>query len=1131
MGYTKSNTLPVPLRRHRVALPVGPDPPTAPPDFADSLASAGGILSFADAPVAQVQWRVSAHSLVVLPLLWNDNRFGVDYTELEVRLLSPVVPHCVAASAAPDAVVLEFLDAEYVFVALRLPLAALAGDTALVALDRFPEWGHVLVPYLFELLLAPHRLVRAGDHDVLVLLKLGELLQMLRPAVLADCDVYTMEAAPQRRGLWGWRTRPEPHVGGVAALAVVDAVRVGPLIATLLVLRRVQWWDPHTHREAHPPTALGGDAPWLTLAPARYMCALGARRVLVGCPLASDGIDFVLLDAATGLEVPGFRYTPADDDPMWFVHDFWAAPAGDGVELALLWKSNTLSRLQVVALGPGGAPTAEAALVAVAPAPEVEGADPDAPQHRVLDGGVYLAAVVDAAVAAVCHHHGLEVPALTLIRKRAVLTATRAPGPLAELWRRVDELCRQYANMTHEVVALAPGPPPAAGPALWTALHADGSVGVFAPAHPWELPEPAVAPVVAAVAQAVLVQTAAKVVHQLMRGPVDAAAVAAVYAQHLAERVGDADAERVAAAMAAVPDAEEVLRRVVEVPAPPPSLHTPPPTGDMAPLAKQAALAALMLVLRGHRRTLEPLVVALVVCEPLDAVVAWVAHMVQWLQRHRVVETVVDTCFSSGRPRAHVERKRLGAPEHLMWWLAVVDRHPQLNHWVRGFEWARAFDYVATQVLGGLEYVVDVVVDLLNRGEGAYVQRHFGGLLAGLPVAPVLAAVVQLVCLHPRQFAGAAAPMVRVPAGDAAAVVPRLTVLAALAPEIARMVRALVAGHDSEYYAAVARMAQAVLGLGEGPDAEEVRREFLEVALEFQQRAIDERGGEGEEGDGAEKRGEEKRGEEAENREENRGEEEANETHKTTEKALETAKTETPKTQTETADHDMDAVDATATSTDFDTTPLSLATLHAGLFDLALQLDHYPAVYRALLALDGSPGFPAQLERLVRHVVARGDLQRLLAPNRNAVYRAHYLDIDAILLEIAASETGHAASLRAHQYLYSWRLFGACTEENTTKGGIEDQLADRRGAVEALYGFISRFRRDNSRVLELHPGGDLENYRLTIVELYLIILNCLKGFAAESDRWLRKREPEGFSVVNVDDLSLEYYEWVSQLAV
>ena len=48
------------------------------------------------------------------------------------------------------------------------------------------------------------------------------------------------------------------------------------------------------------------------------------------------------------------------------------------------------------------------------------------------------------------------------------------------------------------------------------------------------------------------------------------------------------------------------------------------------------------------------------------------------------------------------------------------------------------------------------------------------------------------------------------------------------------------------------------------------------------------------------------------------------------------------------------------------------------------------------------------------------------------------------------------------------------------------ELGDKRGAIEALYEFITRFRIEN-------PTGDVERkVKLKILEIYMIILNLLK---------------------------------------
>ena len=91
-------------------------------------------------------------------------------------------------------------------------------------------------------------------------------------------------------------------------------------------------------------------------------------------------------------------------------------------------------------------------------------------------------------------------------------------------------------------------------------------------------------------------------------------------------------------------------------------------------------------------------------------------------------------------------------------------------------------------------------------------------------------------------------------------------------------------------------------------------------------------------------------------------------------------------------------------------------------------------------------------------------------------------------------------------------------------------MGDKRGAIEALYEFITRFRIEN-------PTGDVERkVKLKILEIYMIILNLLKSFENNQDQWFLKTNSykettttTRRSIVSLNDLKLEYLEWLKNL--
>ncbi|KAI3402619.2 hypothetical protein KGF56_004500 [Candida oxycetoniae] len=186
---------------------------------------------------------------------------------------------------------------------------------------------------------------------------------------------------------------------------------------------------------------------------------------------------------------------------------------------------------------------------------------------------------------------------------------------------------------------------------------------------------------------------------------------------------------------------------------------------------------------------------------------------------------------------------------------------------------------------------------------------------------------------------------------------------------------------------------------------------------------------------------------------------------------------------------------------------------YSNVFDLALLNSDYQLVIESLNRLSKTHKLRLLLERFIHKLIQESKI-KLIFPsshNSNRFFQDHYNMICSIISEYASTQPMFA-SLRIYEYLYSWRLFGCVNSQQ--------EFGDKRGAIEALYHFITRFK-DETTTIE-------KRVKLKILELYMIILNCMKTFP-EKDQWLVKQLKDCREIIKIDQLKIEYLEWMKNL--
>lgn len=196
------------------------------------------------------------------------------------------------------------------------------------------------------------------------------------------------------------------------------------------------------------------------------------------------------------------------------------------------------------------------------------------------------------------------------------------------------------------------------------------------------------------------------------------------------------------------------------------------------------------------------------------------------------------------------------------------------------------------------------------------------------------------------------------------------------------------------------------------------------------------------------------------------------------------------------------------------------------LFYLSIQMHEFKGAIRALESLlQRMSAFEQRCTVLaLLRALIDNDKQDLLFEALCGLFcESHRSVVDKLLLEEANEDLVLWRALKSYELLYSWRL-GVLTRTDSTACG------DKRGASEALYIFITRFRMEKDVLKDAsRANDDYRKFKLKVLELYMIIINCLQSFDDSSEMWIKKNNGFQFEIMRIEALLLEHSDWLREL--
>lgn len=1107
---------------HQIRLPLKytkHEPPSSLNEqFLSSIANSGSILDFNGGLIDYCSYSVlnDFRTITLTPILLLQPSVDVKFQRLQI-----VLPHSIKSSGQitvqvlnnPEpSLLIDLIDENYLFISFKIELSdfiILSRSSARLSLDNFKAWGHISVPYSFELRSSPHFIRGSDENNIFVSLKDGGFLHFKRPGALEAFDVYNFnESSSMLPFFSGFRSKSKDVVlDGISSNSIVDLIPISnTLIATLSVAKVIKVWDITTHNQALAPIELNNsNSNWLASVPTKYFRVvendtkkyLTAHFTATADSAEESGffvrfweiaehksqVQLILLDYLTFK--PEFPDDSSDSTTSkWLIQDFETQLFSEFINLHVLWKSNTSSAIVKYSINFN-----TGSIISIDwSQTNNDSINEFSPQHdveyyanKVLNYGNYNELIVRTAANIFREHAKLD-PITNYTSIRHFLNETIRAATFSDdknSWYRLVLLCEEFKKLGQETLSLT-----LTKKSYILALQAN-TIGIFRPAHYYETfidkkqltSEGKVANLLKGLTKKLSNKTYSKLFQTIKQGQkLDAKKANDLYNSYLLNKISDEEIKDITHELEAIPDAIHVINSLID-----PLQHddeTFPKPNNISKLTKLNVVATFMTIKAHHETLLLNLLILFLICEANDQILLLINKIVEKISNYSIIDEVFSISFVSSSANSKAESSNLSNLENSVFWSSLVS--DKLIELVADAKLNEAYDEFHSSIIASNynDYIVNVISQLINHGEGfIIVDKFFNKLNNSRPIDEFLIGLVYLITDEPTKFFEIFENY------DVFVNVNNLTIKSkligslSLNANIKEFLDSIFIEDTNEalvkinYFHSLSQLSKA-------------QSEYSHRRHSHSQKFI-------------------------------------------TPKLTTTTRTVNSDTEIEFIERAISFEKiAIETINAFSEGSHRLQEFYSNIFEMSLNLSKYDLIYDCLKNLKSqvpSNTYKELFSRFIGSLIASKKISLIFPPNENELYKENYLLIDSILLQHANSELVLSNSLKCYEYSYAWRLFGA------SQGLSSKDVGDKRGAIESLYLFITRFKLEHKDLVTFNKSNDVKQYNLKILEVYIIIINALKSFQNDEDRWLISHTNSGRAITKLEEIVAEYYDWLKLL--
>ncbi|KAK6464102.1 nuclear pore protein [Scheffersomyces coipomensis] len=1122
-------------------------------EFHNKLSNTGNIinLSHTKSYIDHISYDLlnDSKTITLTPINSKPNNFDFKFQNISIQLPHSIIsPKCLCITLNQDGqddgnshLIIDLIDESYLFITLRIALddfIITESSKFKFLLNNFKKWGNISVPYSFELRSNPYLLKSIDSSNLIVSLKDGGLLHFKRngsKSILSDFEVYNFTESVSMLplnifgGLFGGDknkksdVRKEITLAGISSNSIVDTIKLSSsVIATLTVSKTVKLWSLKNHQLINDSiihlTEIQDISSWLTSIPTKYLQVLSnqnddqsllltlyyttnsdkeiesdnkSRFVFKSWNFNVDNTDLNTVEPLSFQPELPSSLLNNNNNNLWFIQDYQTQFINDQVKYHVLWKSNTSSVFVTYIINSiSGAVSS----INWSNDSEDKAFQEFSPIHTndyysnmILNSGRYDLLTVSTSLNLVRNHLGLEFIDFNnhnhSIRQLINDTFNNAKKNIQDhkfYWFQLALLCEEFKKSSEEALSLSL----TKEDNNYLVLQVNG-LGLIRPSHYYEsfqfespeTPEGQLVEILTQLNKLISIKTYTKIQNRIKNITTITETEIEEFDGYIGSKLSQSEVVNLMEKLASIPKVIDLINLLIDG-----SLedfenidtnalnYNYKDSNHLSIIKRLFTIISFKNIKNEHEIILLNLLILFIICDTNDEILVLLNKIIKKLKSYNLIEFIFDTSFSS--TSTSLETNDLNSIENSLFWSGIVDKDVKLNSLISTKStFNESFDYYFGQLFteNNEEIMVDVILDLLNRNEGAFIkQSFFKQLKMSRNIDRFLIGLIYLINNEVDEFyqifkTFEAFEFNKFGAREQDKIYKSLSKV----DNIKLFLESVFTKEEetnqtlkkSNYFHSLSELSKSqanVLKYQQSSKTTKVETDLINVAIDFEKMAI-----------------------------------------------------ENLKTVTDQLLHQN-----------------RLNEYYINLFELSLIISNYDQCYESLNNLQiESSKYQELFKRYIIKLITNQSISKLFpsSTNENTLYVKNYLLIDEILISLANNERLLSNSLKLYQYVYSWRLFGS------SKQLTYDQLSDKRGSIEALYYFISRFKQQQ---LIINSNEDVKQFKLKVLELYIIIINCLKSFEDNDDKWLLKVNPQSSKdnqIITLDELKIEYYEWLREL--